>query len=105
MVIDLFNVSRTSRVVFDLDFTGSCNLEEIVEPPGSFSIRGAHPEERSDEGSHEILPRFARQDEGSNIRKNTPTPQLLHAFLPIPCLPSQNIFLHPIGIFSALRVR
>ena len=48
----------------------------IFEPPGSFSTRGAHPEERSDEGSHEILPRFARQDEGSNIRKNSPTPQI-----------------------------
>ena len=42
----------------------------VSEPPGSFSHRGAHPEERSDEGSQEILPRFARQDEGSNVEKH-----------------------------------
>jgi len=29
----------------------------IFEPSVSFSTRRAHPEERSDEGSHEILPR------------------------------------------------
>jgi len=36
---------------------------------GSFTPPGDHPEERSDEGSHEILPRFARQDEGTNVEK------------------------------------
>ncbi len=49
---------------------------ELSEPSGSFSPRRAHPEERSDEGSLEILPRFARQDEGSNVGKNISTPQL-----------------------------
>ena len=61
-------------------------VDYLFEPPGNFSARGAHPEERppeanpplaeSDEGSLEILPRFARQDEGSNIKKNSPTPHL-----------------------------
>ncbi len=49
---------------------------KLDEPSGSFSARGAHPEARRAEGSHEILPRFARQDEGSNREENTPTPQL-----------------------------
>jgi len=38
-----------------------------------FFYSGAHPEEQSDEGSNEILPRFARQDEGLKAGK-TPQP-------------------------------
>jgi hypothetical protein len=53
-------------------------LCQINEPSGSFSARGAHPEARRAEGSHEILPRFARQDEGSNREENTPTPHLVN---------------------------
>ena len=43
----------------------------LIEPSGSFSHRGAYPEERSDEGSLGILPRFARQDEGANVRETS----------------------------------
>ena len=46
-------------------------------PRGVFTSR-AHPEERSDEGSLEILPRFARQDFG--VWETPPTPHLLRLF-------------------------
>lgn len=39
--------------------------EFLNEPPGSFSHRGAHPEERSDEGSHAIPRLFEPRDEES----------------------------------------
>ncbi len=42
----------------------------LIEPSGNFLHRRAHPEERSDEGSLEILPRFARQDEWANVEKH-----------------------------------
>jgi len=46
-------------------------------PPKSNDFGEISPLAESDEGSYVILPRFARQDEGSNIRKNTPTPQII----------------------------
>src|SRR3989338_4692089 len=67
----------TTLLVLIILFTGFLYLNRRIylSPWGVFTSR-AHPEERSDEGSQEILPRFARQDEGSNVEKNTPTPQL-----------------------------
>ncbi len=52
---------------------------ELDEQSGSFFVcPTAHPEvvRRPTEGSHEILRRFAPQDEGSQDIENTPTPQL-----------------------------
>ena len=43
---------------------------------GEFFSSRAPPEIRRVECSHEILPRFARQDEGSNTRNNSSTTQL-----------------------------
>jgi len=52
-------------------------MVELFEPPGSIFTRGAHPEERSDEGSPEILQPFRLQDDQSGTTaKNTPTGQL-----------------------------
>ncbi|HCI44995.1 MAG TPA: hypothetical protein DE315_05665 [Candidatus Omnitrophica bacterium] len=64
----------TTLLVLIILFTGFLYLNRRIylSPWGVFTSR-AHPEERSDEGSQEILPRFARQDEGSNVEK-TPRP-------------------------------
>ena len=49
---------------------------QIFEKSGSFSLT-SHPEERSDEGSHEILRPFGPQDDQSKTRaKNTSTGQI-----------------------------
>jgi hypothetical protein len=49
----------------------------LCEPPGSFSARGAHPEERSDEGSQRSFGPIGPQDDQSvTTVKNTPTGQL-----------------------------
>jgi glutamate synthase (NADPH/NADH) small chain len=54
-------------------------MDELIEPSGCFSARRVHPEARKAEGSHEILRRFAPQDEGSHSSKNSPTPHLIDA--------------------------
>ena len=61
----------------------------VSEPPGSFSHRGAHPEERSDEGSQRSFLALLVRMRG-RMSKSTLTPQIIEAPAGIRCFTARR---------------